>query len=308
MESTRHVLARTETTGGPRPRRSVLLAIGLVLAGALLPPAIQAETLLLLSKEHAQLTPLVDALRRCLPRPITELDMSGSDRTRESLVWALRSERHRRIVAVGRAAADLAHRRCPGDRLLVSFPYGDRLSWHERHLVLPTVADLSTSLPLLRTVFPTRKNLSVLFWSPELAPPDTVDRQARDLGFALQPHRIESWRDLRRRVQGATTGCDLLWLPLDAKIGTVPALESILQRALACKIPVLTYSRRIVRGGALACPVLRPDELAAEALRWFASDEATRRAWMPARLALDLHVNENVARYLQIPPEGLRGR
>lgn len=289
-----------------KTRPSSLVASGLALVLVLALPGFGRSegrgSLLVVSHLRNHFLPTMTELKSTLPQPVTVMDLSKDKVSTDAVVWAMRSGTLRGVVAVGQDAVELARRRCPDDLPLVCMPYGSRFERAKNQLTLATVCDLRTALPCLYRSFPERRRVSLLHWSPELEANDELREAARKLGCSVTSHRIESWRSLRSAIDQALKTSDLLWLPLDPKLGSVTTLEAVLRAALLRKKPVLTYSSRIVRGGALACPVFDARELASEARRWLELDERERESWVTRPPSMRLQFNGSVARYLGYSP------
>jgi putative ABC transport system substrate-binding protein len=215
-----------------------------------------AEVAILKSTDLAAYNQAVAGFKAAMPSTTTfiEYDMQGDVARGRKLAQRIRASDATLVLAVGLKAA-LAARLEIVDIPVIFCMVLDPAKYD---LKAPNVTGISLEIPIsrqfgaLRSVLPSVKRIGILYDPDKTGELVEEGRlQARALGLDVVVRQVRSEKDVPAALGALIPNIDALWLVPDGTVVTEDSLQFLMSTALKANVPVLGFSSKLVRNGAL---------------------------------------------------------
>jgi putative ABC transport system substrate-binding protein len=220
-------------------------------------PLLASEIAVLKSADIPAYNQAIAAFKSDLPATatITVYDLQGDVAKGRSLARKLRATDVSLVLAVGLKAALVAKLELPDIPVVFCMV----LDPAKHDLKASNIAGILLETPIdrqfsaIRTVLPSAKRIGVLFDPDKTAHLVEEARQrAKALGLELVARQVTSEKEVPVTLRALTPSIEALWLLPDSTVLNEESLKFILNTALEASVPVIGFSRDLVRSGALA--------------------------------------------------------
>lgn len=228
----------------------------------------------------------IEGFKSVVDGEIYEYDMSGELKSGRYIKEIIQVRRYDLIFAVGTLAAITASqiKEIPSVYCMVIDP--DRFGLrHERHMAGVSVKPpMRLILEKFKEIIPSMRRIGVIY-NPDKTKylVDEAKDAAEELHLKLVTRPVESRRDIASGLKDLWGRIDALWLLPDPVVLWEDTFKYMVAEATARRVPILGFSRSMVKSGALASVFPDYREMGVQA-GWLAGK--VLQGYLPSKLSL----------------------